>query len=356
MSEVVTSFNETISPNHPIYKPEKDRYWLYVSGGCPFASRALTTRAIKGLNEIIGVSITHWMLGDDGFKFLQADPKEMGDNAYRVDGGVKSFKDDTSTPIGNIPDDSSRLFVDGSFDPHYGAKSMEDLYMMSNPNYKGKYSVPILWDLKTKTIVNNDSGEIIRILNNAFNEFIDPSDEEKNVDLAPTDIIPKLDEYNKWLGPNINMGVYNVGLADNQATFEEETIKLYKSLDEVELNLKTTYNKLAKEYGESNEKEILKRFYLFANHLTDTDIRLYTTMIRFDSIYVNHFKCNYKTIRNDYTYISKWLKNLYWNHPSFRGTTSFNHIKLFYSRSRKLVNPICLIPLGPEHDIEQIQK
>ncbi|CAB4255857.1 similar to Saccharomyces cerevisiae YKR076W ECM4 Omega class glutathione transferase [Maudiozyma barnettii] len=349
MSKDIVSFNETISPDHPVYKPEKGRYWLYIAAGCPYASRALITRALKGLNNVIGVSVAQWMLGDEGWKFLQADPKEMGENAYKVDGGVHGFKDDTSGPIGDLPDDSSRLFIDGSFDPNYGVKSVKELYMMSNKDYKGSFSVPILWDLKTKTIVNNDSGEIIRILNSSFNEFIDPNDAEKNVDLAPKDLIKELDDYNQWLGPNINYGVYKVGLAKSQSIFEEETIKLYNSLDKVENKLKLRYEKLSKEY--KLEDEILKKFFLFVDHITDADIRLFTTIIRFDSVYSYHFTCNYKLIRTDYPLILKWLKNLYWNHPSFKETTNFDHIKLFYTRSRKLRNTLSLTPLGPKHDI-----
>ena len=354
MSQAITSFNETISHDHPTYKPEKARYWLYVAGGCPYASRTLTTRALKGLTKIIGVSFTHWHLSDTGLKFLEADPKEMGDNAYTVDGGMKSFKDDTSTPLGDITTDSARLFVDGSFDPNNGVKSIKELYMLANPNYTGTFSVPVLWDTKTKTIVNNDSGEIIRILNSAFNEFIDPNDPEKNVDLAPKELIPELDAYNQWMGPNVNSGVYKVGLAPSQSVFEEQTIKLYESLDEVESKLKGVYDALAAKYGADNEKEILKNYFLFANHLTDTDIRLYTTIIRFDSIYAYHFKCNWKTIRADYPFISKWLQNLYWNYPAFRQTTSFNQIKLFYTHSKKLTSSIILTPLGPKLDIPRL--
>lgn len=349
MPKEITSFNETISPDHPIYKPEMNRYWLYLAAGCPYASRVLIARALKGLHPVIGVSFTHWMLGDEGWKFLEADPKEMGKNAFKIDGGIEGFTRDTSSPIGDISDDSSRLFIDGSFDPNYGFKSVKELYMMSNSNYKGSFSVPILWDLKTKTIVNNDSGEIIRILNSSSNDFINPNDNEKNVDLAPHDLIPQLDEYNNWLGPNINYGVYKVGLAKSQSDFEQETIKFYKSLDEVETKLRKRFDVLKKNY--KDESEILKRFFLFTDHITDSDIRLFTTMIRFDSIYSYHFTCNYKLIRSDYPFISKWLQNLYWNYPAFRDTTNFDHIKLFYTRSNKLCNTLRLTPLGPKDDI-----
>ncbi|KAG0659774.1 hypothetical protein C6P45_001757 [Maudiozyma exigua] len=352
MPEAITSFNKTISPDDPIYKPEMNRYWLYLAAGCPYASRVLITRALKGLHPVIGVSFTHWMLGDDGWKFLTADPKKMGENAFRVDGGIAGFSNDTSYRIGDIKDDSSRLFIDGSFDPHYGVKSVKELYMMSNSKYTGSFSVPILWDLKTKTIVNNDSGEIIRILNSSFNEFINPNVKERNIDLAPPHLIPELNNYNNWLGPNINYGVYKVGLAKSQSEFENETISFFDSLDKVERKLEYRFDLLKESY--SDETEILKRFFLHANHITDSDIRLFTTMIRFDSIYSYHFTCNYKLIRTDYPFIYKWLQNLYWNHPAFRDTTNFDHIKLFYTRSNKLCNPLRLTPLGPKEDIPKL--
>ena len=352
MSQAITSFNETISKDHPVYTPEKGRYWLYAAGGCPYASRTLAARELKGLSKIIGVSFTHWQIGEGGLHFLEADPKEMGDKAYTVDGGMQSFKDDTSTPLGDIPDDSARLFVDGSFDPNNGAKTLRELYSIACPEYSGAFSVPVLWDTKTKTIVNNDSGEIIRILNSSFNEFVDA---EHSVDLAPKDLIPELDAYNQWMGPNVNSGVYKVGLATSQSVFEEQTVKLYESLDQVEAKLKGVYDDLVAKYGtDNNESAVLKHYFLFANHITDTDIRLYTTIIRFDSIYVDHFTCNFKTIREDYPYISKWVRNLYWNYPAFRRTTSFNQIKLFYTRSKKLIPTVVLTPLGPKADIPRL--
>ncbi|CCF55924.1 hypothetical protein KAFR_0A04880 [Kazachstania africana CBS 2517] len=330
------------------FKSGKGKYWLYAALGCPFAHRSLIARSIKNLNDYIGVSITHWYLGKNGWRFLEANEEKMGDNAYRYDGGIRSTEDDTSTRIGDIPDHSNRLFVDGSFDPNYKAKSMKDLYLRSDPNYSGKFSVPILWDLTASKIVNNDSGEIIRCLNSIGNEI---HKDKKTIDLAPSKLIPELDTFNSWLQENINMGVYKIGLATKQSEFESNLATLYRKLNECEDHLKGVYKDIEKEVGKNNKVEILKKFYLFGNQITDTDIRFYTTAIRFDSSHAQHLKCNWRIIRDDYPYIHLWLRNLYWNHKAFRLTTNFNHIKLFYSRSQKKINPSGITPLGPEFDI-----
>lgn len=351
---MTTSFNHIISEEDPIYKPEKGRYWLYVGLGCPFCHRVMIARSLKGLNPIVGISVAQFLLGPEGWNFIQAEGENLGDRAYTYDGGIPSSEDDRATAIGDISDNSSRLFVDGTFDPHYNTKSVKELYYRSNPNYAGSFSLPILWDLKTHTVVNNDSGEIIRIFNSGvFDDLIDEESRAaaQTINLAPKHLIPILDKFNNWLGPNVNIGVYKVGKAETQSEHEKFSEKLYESLDKVEKDLQTVYQKLEKEYGTENKERILSKYFLFENQITDSDIRLFTTIARFDNAYAQHFKCNYKLIRTDYPYIHLWFRNLYWNHKSFRSTSNFNHIKLFYTRSHKNINPLGITPRGPKYDV-----
>lgn len=348
-----TSFNETISEDHPIYKPEKNRYWIYGALGCPFSHRVMIARSIKGLNSVIGLTIAHWLMGPNGWQFIQTDSNQLKDQPFRYDGGVTTTQNDNSTTFVGVDENTERLFIDGTNDPHYNTRSIKELYKKSDPEYQGVFSVPLLWDLKTQTIVNNDSGEIVRLLNSGvFDEFIESTGSAKDkIDLAPVDLIPQLDEYNKWLQVNINSGVYKVNNATTQEEYENQSKNLYKSLDAIETKLSNIYSDLESKYGKDNKTQILSKFYLFNNQITDSDIRLFTTIVRFDPAYYSHFNCNFRSIRNDYPFIHLWLRNLYWNHDAFKLTTNFDHIKLFYSKSFKKTKTTGLVTLGPEFDI-----
>ncbi|CCK70972.1 uncharacterized protein KNAG_0F03100 [Huiozyma naganishii CBS 8797] len=344
-----TSFNEVISKTHAIYKPERGRYWIYGALGCPFSQRVMLARSVKGLNSVIGLTVAHWLMGPNGWQFVQGDGKLVGNKAYRYDGGIESTEENNSGKFGDITDDTERLFVDGTPDPHYGVRSIRELYKMSDPEYSGVFSVPLLFDLKTNTIVNNDSGEIIRLLNSGiFDEFVNT---ETPVDLAPNDLLSELDEFNKWCQQGINSGVYKINNSTFQEEYETKSTELFDALDKVEAKLAAIYKELESRHCQDGKDEILSKFYLFANHITEADIRLYVTIIRFDSIYAQHFNCNWRSIRADYRFIHLWLRNLYWNHDSFRLTTNFDHIKLFYARSFRKTKPTGQIPMGPEFDI-----
>ncbi|KAL3230773.1 Glutathione S-transferase omega-like 2 [Nakaseomyces bracarensis] len=350
----VSSFRETISASHPVYKPAKGRYWLYVSLACPWAHRTLITRALKGLTSAIGVSVVHWHLDEKGWRFLTGKPEELlSGAAYDYSGGIKSAKTDASTRVGDIPSDSTRVFEDATFDPHHQFERLSQLYLKCNPEYKDRFTVPVLWDTETQSIVNNESSEIIRILNSeAFDEFRDKKDTVVE-DLVPKDIEADIDEFNKWVYDNINNGVYKAGFSENPKNYEDEVTNVFNHLDKVEKILADTYKKLEGECG-GDKAKILTKFFAVGERLTEADVRMYTTIIRFDPVYVQHFKCNFTTIRDGYPHIHLWMQNLYWNYPAFRYTTDFNHIKLHYTRSHSRINPLGLTPLGPKPDIKPL--
>lgn len=349
----VSSFRETISPNHPIYKPAMNRYWLYVSLACPWAHRTLLARSLKHLNSVIGVVVVHWYLDSNGWRLLKypTDKASIDENIYRtVSGGIDNFQSLNIKPFASIPNDSDRLWIDGTPDPLNQFERLKDLYLKSDPNYNARFTVPVLWDSQTNTIVNNESSEILRILNSGvFDEFV----KDTTVDLVPHELETQIDEFNSWVYDNINNGVYKAGFAESAIMYEKEVKNVFEHLDRVEQLFKNKYLALEKKYG-PDSKEILEHFYAIGDQLTEADIRLYTTIVRFDPVYVQHFKCNLTTIRDGYPYIHLWLRNLYWNNDSFRLTTNFNHIKLHYTRSHTRINPLSITPLGPNPHIKPL--
>ncbi|CAD6636666.1 XXYS1_4_G0042970.mRNA.1.CDS.1 [Saccharomyces cerevisiae] len=349
-----SSFKETISKQHPIYKPAKGRYWLYVSLACPWAHRTLVTRALKGLTSVIGCSVVHWHLDEKGWRFLDLESaKSSSEHWHDPAGGVVTAKDDASKSFAEIENDSQRLFLDGTNEPHYGFKRLSDLYYKSDPQYSARFTVPVLWDLETQTIVNNESSEIIRILNsNAFDDFVD--EKYKKLDLVPKQLEAQIDDFNSWVYDNINNGVYKTGFAEKAEIYEKEVRNVFEHLDKVEKILGDKYAKLEAEYGEGEKEKILSKFFTVGDQLTEADIRLYTTIVRFDAVYVQHFKCNFTTIRAGYPFIHQWVRNLYWNYDAFKYTTDFNHIKLHYTRSHIKVNPLGITALGPKPDIHYL--
>ncbi|MGT2933510.1 glutathione S-transferase family protein [Streptococcus catagoni] len=268
------------------FKAEANRYHLYVSLACPWASRALMMRALKGLEDIISVSIVHPLMLEHGWTF---DPSSSG---------VK----------------------DHLFDLNY----LYELYLKADPDYTGRVTVPVLWDKKTQTIVSNESSEIIRMFNSAFEVF-----QDNDYDYYPDALADDIDAMNDFVYPNINNGVYKTGFATTQKVYEKEVDNLFKALDKVEALLE-------------------KQDYLVGNTFTEADIRLFTTLVRFDSVYFGHFKCNLKPL-TDYKNLWVYTKGIY-NMPKIADTVNFEHIKEHYYGSHKTINPNGIVPKGPNLD------
>ena len=262
----------------------------------------MIVRQLKGLTDIIPVSVVHWQNDEGGWRFY--DPE--------IDGKAKGDEF-------------------GTIDHVYGYKRAKQLYLQADPNFQGKITVPVLWDKELKTIVNNESSEIIRMFNSAFNSLI--LDQYKSVDFYPEPLRPKIDELNDWIYDNINNGVYKTGFATTEEEYTKQCLNVFKYLDKLEEHL-------AKNHAENKE-------FLIDNTLTEADIRLFTTIIRFDVVYVQHFKCNIRMIRHDYPHIHKWLRLLYWKIPGFKDTTDFDHIKKHYTKTHKQINPLAITPVGP---------
>ncbi|KAI8374680.1 glutathione S-transferase [Radiomyces spectabilis] len=276
------------------FQPEKDRYHLYISWACPWAHRTAIVRALKGLDEFIGLSAVDYLMLDKGWKFSSSE----------------------ECP-GAIPDNINH------------ASYLRDLYFKVNPNYEGRFTVPVLWDKKLNTIVNNESSEIIRMFNTAFNKFL--SEDKKALTFYPEDLQKDIDEINDWIYNDINNGVYKSGFATTQEAYEKNVVPLFKSLDRVE------------EILSKNEFLVGKRF-------TEADIRLWTTIVRFDPVYHGHFKCNIKGIEKDYPHILKWARKIY-QMPNVAGTVNLEHIKKHYYMSHRQINPTQVVPMGNGPDL-----
>ncbi|XP_051126175.1 uncharacterized protein LOC127248061 isoform X1 [Andrographis paniculata] len=294
-----STFRSSISrdPNSP-FPAEAGRYHLYVSYACPWACRCLAYLKIKGLDKAISFTSVKpiWGRTKDGDEHM----------------GWIFPSSDTEEP-GAEPD------------PLNGAKSIRDLYELASSNYTGKYTVPVLWDKKQKTIVNNESAEIIRMLNTEFNDIA----ENAGVDLYPPRLQSQIDEINDWVYDGINNGVYRCGFAKKQEPYDESMTKLYEALDKCE--------------------EILsKQRYLCGNTLTEADIRLFVTLIRFDEVYAVHFKCNKKLLR-EYPNMFNYIKDIYQS-PGVGSTVNMAHIKKHYYGSHPSINPFGIIPHGPNID------
>jgi putative glutathione S-transferase len=249
-------------------------------------------------NSIIGLSVVHWHMDENGWRFPSSEDKCAAATEDNV----------------------------------YGVKRIKELYFKADPDYSGRFTVPVLWDTKTETIVSNESSEIIRFLNTEFNELIeDPK--QAALDYYPKELHQKIDDLNELTYENINNAVYKSGFATSQEVYEKEVKNLFEHLDKVETILK-----------ENNAKGIK---YLLSNELTEADVRLFTTIIRFDAVYVQHFKCNLGDIRHDYPYLHDWVRDIYWNNKLIKDTVNFDHIKFHYTKSHKAINPHGITPLGP---------
>ena len=268
------------------FKAEPGRYHLYVSLACPWAHRTLILRALKGLEKMISVSIVHWYMAENGWTF------DVGD--------------------GVVPDTVN------------GAQFLHQVYTQAKPDYSGRVTVPVLWDKQTKTIVSNESPEIIRMFNSAFDEV-----GAAQGDYYPEHLRSEIDALNDRIYTTVNNGVYRCGFATTQAAYEEAITPLFDTLDWLE--------------------DILSRKrYLTGAQITEADWRLFTTLIRFDPVYVGHFKCNIRRIA-DYPNLSNYLRDLY-QQPGISRTVNMEHIKRHYYESHTSINPSRVVPLGPDID------
>lgn len=285
---------------------EPGRYHLYVGWFCPFANRVLLARELKGLRELLPISVVRpFPKGEEGWRFP---------------------KDDNEYPGSTI-------------DHLFGATYLHEVYFRSPPayhEYKGKYSVPVLWDKKTNQIVNNESEDIMRQLNHAFDEYLPEGSFQREFGLRPEDLVAQIDEINEWLVPNFNTGVYKAGFAQTQEDYEKGCQVTFESLDKIEAILKS--------HGSP---------FLLGDRLSEVDIKVFATLARFDTAYVTHFKVNIGTVRHNYPITHRYLKNLYWNVKGFKEVTNFKHIKENYFKSHVDINPKSFVPLGPLPDIEE---
>ncbi|XP_052202889.1 uncharacterized protein LOC127808402 [Diospyros lotus] len=294
-----TTFRHKISrdPNSP-FPAEAGRYHLYLSYACPWASRCLTLLKLKGLEKAISFTAVKPKWG----KIKEPD---------EVMGWV--FPTSETEEPGAQPD------------PLNGAKSIREIYELAVPNYSGRNSVPVLWDKKLKTVVNNESGDIIRMFNSEFNDIA----ENPELDLYPPHLRAQIDEISDWMFDTINRGVYKSGFATEQGPHEEAVKALFEALDKCE--------------------EILsKQRYLVGNTFTEADVRLFVTLIRFDEVYAFHFKCNKKLIR-EYPNLFNYTKDIY-QIPGISSAVNMQHIKRHYYGSHPNVNPLGIIPIGPNID------
>jgi len=272
------------------FKAESNRYHLYVSHACPWAHRTLIFRKLKKLDGVISVSVVHPHMGNKGWSF----------------GSFPGAKGDTL----------------------YSHKYLHELYTRSDSKYTGIVTVPVLWDKQHQTIVNNESSEIIRMLNSSFNEWSD-----NLTDYYPDNLRETIDNINKRIYDNVNNGVYRTGFAHTQQAYEKNYDRLFNTLDFLEDLLSKTR-------------------YLTGAQITEADWRLFTTLIRFDVVYVGHFKCN-KCRISDYPNLYNYMLELYqW--PGIAETVNFEHIKQHYYYSHVELNPTQIVPKGPEQNLMQV--
>ncbi len=267
-----SSFRGTI----PVVEP--GRYHLYVSLACPWAHRTLIFRRLKGLEGSIGLSVTHWLMAGQGWSFAPGE--------------------------GVVPDPE-------------GAAAMHEIYARADAHYTGRVTVPVLWDRQARTIVNNESAEIIRIFNAVGPE---------GPDFWPETLRPEIEAVNARVFETVNNGVYRAGFAASQAAYDAAVAALFETLDWLEARL-------------------AKQPYLCGAVITEADWRLFTTLIRFDAVYVTHFKCNIRRLV-DYPALQAYTRRLY-RMPGIAETCDFTHIKRHYFESHRHLNPTGIVPAGP---------
>ena len=265
------------------FAAQAGRYHLYVSLACPWAHRTLIMRTLKGLQSIIPVSVTHWLMAEQGWSFAEGE--------------------------GVIPD------------PLFNSQYLHEIYTRADPEYTGRVSVPVLWDQHTQTIVNNESADIVRMFNSAFDAA-----GALPGDYYPVPLRDTIDAFNTRIYNTVNNGVYKAGFASTQAAYEEAVAPLFETLDWLDDLLASSR-------------------FLCGNMLTEADIRLFTTLVRFDSVYVGHFKCNIRRLI-DYPHLWAYARDIYqW--PGIAETVNLTHIKRHYYQSHKALNPSGVVPVGP---------
>jgi len=271
------------------FTPEPNRYHLYISYACPWACRTLIIRKLKGLEDIISYPPVDAFMENDGWSFGESGPE-------------------TEDRINH-------------------KKHLHEIYTMSKKDFSGRVTVPVLWDKKTHQIVNNESADIIRILNEAFNDYA-----KINVDFYPEELRKEIDSINDFVYENINNGVYRCGFAKTQEAYNEAFDALFSALEKI-------------------EKRLSQQRYLVGTQITEADWRLFTTLVRFDPVYHVLFKCNLKRII-DYDNLQNYLLELY-QVPGVKETVRMDHIKEHYYRSHDTINPRRIVPKGPELDLEK---
>jgi putative glutathione S-transferase len=262
------------------FKAEPDRYHLYVSLACPWAHRTLIFRRVKKLTDAISVSVVAPHMLGQGWEFSDEWPDDL-----------------------------------------HGAKRLYEIYLRADPNYSGRVTVPVLWDKQRGAIVSNESADIIRMLNSAFDEFGDAS-----LDYYPAELREEIDAINAVIYKNVNNGVYRAGFATSQEAYEEAFRALFNTLDELDSRLD-------------------EQRFLMGDPLTEADWRLFTTLVRFDAVYYGHFKCNRRRI-SDYPNLSDYVRDLF-QMPGVKDTVNFEQIKQHYYYSHATINPTRIVPLGP---------
>ena len=268
------------------FAAEPGRYHLYVSHACPWAHRTMIFRALKGLQDVISISVVHPLMPAESWVFGE-------------------YPGATQDHINNA---------------HY----LYENYLKVDPNFDGLVTVPVLWDKKQQTIVNNESSEIIRMLNSAFDEFA-----SDDVDFYPEALRSQIDEINEPVYNNVNNGVYRCGFAKTQDAYNKAYDRLFKTMDEL-------------------EDRLSKQRYLVGDQITEADWRLFTTLVRFDAVYYNHFKTNKKRLM-DYPNLWGYTRELY-QVPGIAETVNMDHIKYHYFASHRSINPTGIVPKGPEID------
>ena len=268
------------------FKAEKDRYHLYISYACPWAHRTMIFRTLKGLEDVISVSAVDYLMRSEGWTF------------YKTTGSTG--------------------------DALFQSKRLYEVYTQADSTYSGRVTVPVLWDKKRQTIVSNESADIIRMLNEAFDEFGDST-----LDFYPESMRDQIDEVNAFVYENVNNGVYRAGFATTQEAYEEACKQLFSALDAL-------------------EERLSRQRYLVGSQLTEADWRLFTTLVRFDPVYVGHFKCNLRRLA-DYPNLWNYTCELY-QMPGISETVKMEHIKGHYYESHLTINPTGVVPLGPEID------
>jgi glutathionyl-hydroquinone reductase len=275
---------------HSGYPAAKGRYHLYVSWACPWAHRTIIVRKLKQLEDVIGMTVVDPLRDSHGWAF--------------------------------------RHGPGHSIDPINGFSFLSEAYLATDSNYRGRITVPILWDTLTKRIVSNSDDDIMRMFNREFDRLTDSS-----IDLYPEDLRNEIDELNTFIYENVNNGVYRAGFATAQAAYDRAVRRLFEALDVLDARLAT-------------------QRYLFGARIVETDWRLFVTLIRFDAVYHGHFKCNMRRIA-DYANLFGYLKDLY-QYDGIADTVNFDHIKRHYYMTHDAINPTRIVPLGPDQDLSSL--